>query len=253
MKDYYQILSVSRTATAEEIKKAYRKLALKYHPDRNPGDREAEERFKEAAEAYEVLRDPEKRRLYDAYGHDGLKQSGFQGFTGFDDIFTTFNDIFSDFFGFSRRDFRTAWGPEPGRDLRFDLTITLEEAVSGVKKEIEIERMETCSGCRGTGLRDGARPMVCRACGGTGQAVMQEGFFRIATTCRRCNGTGQVIESPCLKCNGRGLRPERRRVTIRIPPGVDTGARLRLRDEGEAGRRGGPRGDLLHRDPCGAP
>lgn len=251
-KDYYEILGISRSSTQEEIKKAYRKLALKYHPDRNPGDKEAEERFKEAAEAYEVLRDPEKRRLYDAYGHEGLKQSGFQGFSGFDDIFGAFNDIFGEFFGFSSRDMHSRRGPQPGRDLRYDLSITFIEAVKGVEKEIEIERLETCSSCKGTGLREGTHPSICRMCGGRGQVVRAEGFFRIATTCPNCNGSGQVLENPCPSCGGKGRRPQRQKVTIRIPAGVDTGSRLRLREEGEAGLRGGPRGDLyivLHVEP----
>ncbi|OCC16276.1 Chaperone protein DnaJ [Dissulfuribacter thermophilus] len=251
-RDYYEILGISRSSTQEEIKKAYRKLALKYHPDRNPGDKEAEERFKEAAEAYEVLRDPEKRRLYDAYGHEGLKQSGFQGFSGFDDIFGAFNDIFGEFFGFSSRDVHSRRGPQPGRDLRYDLSITFIEAVKGVEKEIEIERLETCSSCSGTGLKEGTHPSICRMCGGRGQVVRAEGFFRIATTCPNCNGSGQVIENPCPSCGGKGRRPQRQKVTIRIPAGVDTGSRLRLREEGEAGLRGGPRGDLyivLHVEP----
>jgi len=253
-RDYYEVLGVAKTANQEEIKRAYRRLALKYHPDRNPGDKMAEERFKEAAEAYEVLRDPEKRKLYDAYGHEGLKGAGFEGFSGFDDIFSTFNDIFSDFFGFSARDMGAGYryGPQSGRDLRVDLSISFVEAVKGTTKEIEIERLEQCSICNGTGLQKGMSPVTCRTCGGRGQVIRSQGLFRIATTCPTCNGTGMVIEDPCPSCRGRGVRPERRKVKIRIPAGVDTGSRLRLRDEGEAGLRGGPRGDLyivIHVEP----
>ncbi len=246
-RDYYEILGVSRTATIEEIKKAYRKLALKYHPDRNPGDKEAEERFKEAAEAYEVLKDKEKRQLYDMYGHQGLNGSDFSGFTRTEDIFSAFNDLFEDFFGFStgRGSAQAEMGPKRGADLRYDLAITFIEAAKGTEKEIEIQRLEECSKCSGTGAAPGAKITSCPTCHGRGRIIRSEGFFQVASTCPTCNGEGTVFSEPCPSCKGKGRTPQYRKVKIKIPAGVDTGARLRLRDEGEAGIRGGQRGDLF--------
>jgi molecular chaperone DnaJ len=253
-RDYYDILGVSRTASFEDIKKAYRKLALRYHPDRNPGDKEAEERFKEAAEAYEVLQDPEKRKIYDLHGHEGMAGMGFSGFTRQEDIFSAFNDLFGDLFGFSAgsRSQGSGFEPEQGADLRYDLTISFEEAARGTEKDIEIARPEPCEKCNGTGLNPGSQPATCNLCGGRGQVIRTEGFFRIATTCPNCKGRGVIITNPCRACNGQGRIRERRRVKVRIPAGADTGSRLRLRGEGEAGLRGGPRGDLyivLHVEP----
>jgi len=247
-RDYYEILGVSRNASQEEIKKAYRKLALKYHPDRNPGDKEAEEKFKEAAEAYEVLRDPEKRRLYDSYGHQGVSNNtGFHGFSSADDIFSAFNDLFEDFFGFSTRRSRTGsgLGPEAGADLRFDLSISFLEAAQGTEKEIEIQRLETCTVCSGTGATSSSKVIPCPTCGGRGHVIRSEGFFQVSTTCPNCSGQGSIITEPCKTCQGSGRTLQNRKVKIRIPAGVDTGSRLRLRNEGEAGLRGGPRGDLF--------
>ncbi len=243
-RDYYEILGVTREASVQEIKKAYRKLALKYHPDRNPGDKKAEDMFKEAAEAYEVLRDPEKRHLYDLYGHQGLSGSGFQGFQGTDDIFSSFSDLFEGFFGFSTEHSRSRTGPERGSDLRYDLTIEFLEAAKGTEKEITIERMETCSRCGGTGAKEDSKVITCRTCGGRGHVIRSEGFFQVSSTCPSCQGRGTVITNPCSACRGEGRRLEARTIKARIPAGVDTGAKLRLRNEGEAGRRGGPRGDL---------
>ncbi len=253
-RDYYEILGVSRQASAEEIKKAYRRLALKYHPDRNPGDKAAEERFKEAAEAYEVLRDPQKRELYDLHGHEGVAGSGFRGFSGYEDIFSSFSDLFEDLFGFggSRGRARSPMGATPGADLRYDLAISFEDAAKGTETEIEINRMEECPECHGSGARPGSHPTMCPVCHGSGQVVRTEGFFRISTTCPNCGGQGTVITNPCNKCNGQGRIEMRRKVKVRIPAGVDSGSRLRLRGEGEAGLRGGPRGDLfivLHVEP----
>ncbi len=246
-RDYYEILGVSRTATLEEIKKAYRKLALKYHPDRNPGDKEAEEKFKEAAEAYEVLKDHEKRRLYDMYGHQGLNGNGFSGFSQTEDIFSAFNDLFEDFFGFStgRTRSRSEMGSRRGADLRYDLTITFMEAALGAEKEIEIQRLEECNRCSGTGAGPGNQVITCPACQGRGQVIRSEGFFQVSTTCPNCNGQGTIFTEPCPSCKGKGRTAQYRKVKIKIPAGVDTGARLRLRKEGEAGIRGGQRGDLF--------
>ena len=242
-RDYYEILGVDRNAPEDQIKLAYRKLAMKYHPDRNPGDKEAEERFKEASEAYEVLHDGQKRQIYDQYGHDGLSGTGFTGFRGFEDIFSSFGDIFEDFFGFgSRRGGRTR--ARSGADLRYNLRMTLEEAAEGKEFEIDIEKHEHCETCGGSGAKPGSEPVVCPSCEGRGQVTRAQGFFTISTTCPQCHGQGRIIENPCEKCRGSGIVKVPKKVKIRIPPGVDTGSRLRLRGEGEAGIQGGPPGDL---------
>ncbi|UCC66015.1 MAG: molecular chaperone DnaJ [Deltaproteobacteria bacterium] len=241
-RDYYEILGVPRNSDGEDIKRAYRKMALKYHPDRNPDDKEAEERFKEAAEAYEVLRDPKKREIYDFYGHEGLRGTGFTGFRGFDDIFSSFSDIFEEFFGFSPRTSRRAG--TAGADLRYDLKISLTDAAFGKEMEVEIFKRGRCDTCNGTGAQQGSAPEVCPHCYGRGQVRRSHGFFTISTTCSYCHGEGRVITNPCKQCGGGGLVKKRKKVSLRIPPGVDSGSRLRLRGEGEEGERGGPPGDL---------
>jgi len=242
-RDYYEVLGVGRNADENEIKANYRKLALKYHPDRNPGDKEAEEKFKEAAEAYEVLRDPEKRNIYDHYGHQGLQGTGFSGFRGFEDIFSSFSDIFEDFFGFGTgRRSRTA--ARRGVDLRYDLTISCRDAAFGVDTEIEIEKLENCPTCESTGCETGTYPEDCRQCGGSGQISRAQGFFSIRTTCPNCRGEGRTIPHPCPECRGTGQVERRKKVSVKMPAGVDTGSRLRLTGEGESGFRGGPPGDL---------
>ncbi len=243
-RDYYEVLGISRDADEETMKKAYRKLALRYHPDRNPGNPEAEERFKEAAEAYEVLRDPEKRSLYDHYGHAGLQGTGFQGFSDFDDIFSSFGDIFGDLFGFGRASSRGRVRPRQGDDLRYDLTIDFEDAVFGKKVEIQIPKAETCPVCHGTRARPGTHPERCSMCGGRGQVVRTQGFFSISTTCPRCRGEGTFVKQLCPECGGRGWIQSTRHLSLNIPPGVDTGAKLRLQGEGALGENGGPPGDL---------
>jgi len=243
-KDYYQVLGVSRTANEEEIKKAYRKVAMQFHPDRNPGDKEAEEKFKLASEAYEVLRDPQKREIYDRFGIEGLKGTGFTGFRGFEDIFTSFSDIFEDFFGFGGST-RRRTRPRQGADLRYDLKITFYEAAFGKEDEIEIPKRETCDSCHGTGAKQGTYPVQCPSCKGTGQTVRSQGFFTISTTCGQCHGEGKIIPHPCKECRGSGWVKRTKKIKIRIPPGVDTGSKLRVRGEGEQGERGGAPGDLL--------
>ncbi len=244
-RDYYEILQISRNAQNGEVKKAYRKLAMKYHPDRNPGDSEAENIFKECTEAYEVLSDPKKRQIYDTYGYDGLKNSGYSGPGNFDDIFSSFGDIFGDIFGFgggraqARRN-----GPIPGNDLRYDLAISFMEAVHGVEKEIKITKKDTCWTCEGTGSRPGYSREECPSCGGRGQVIRSQGFFQVSSACPRCNGEGQIVTEPCADCDGLGLVDKSKNVSLKIPAGVDTGAKMRLTGEGEGGRRGGPAGDL---------
>ncbi len=250
-KDYYDVLGVPRDATAEDIKKAYRQKALKYHPDRNPGNKEAEEKFKEAAEAYSVLCDPQKRSVYDRFGHEGLRGEGYSGFEGFDaSIFGDFEDILGSFFGFSFGDFfgggrtsrrRTA---QPGRDLALELEITLEEAWKGAEKTLSLHRAETCLSCQGSGLKPGTRKTVCSSCQGRGQIRHQQGFFSISRTCPHCSGEGEVISDPCPECRGAGRIRTKRNLHIRIPAGIDEGARLRLAGEGECGERNAPPGDL---------
>ncbi|MCK9230330.1 MAG: molecular chaperone DnaJ [Syntrophales bacterium] len=250
--DYYTILGVDRNASDDEIKRNYRKLALKYHPDRNPGDLEAEENFKKAAEAYEVLRDQEKRAIYDRYGHEGLNGTGFRGFSGFDDIFSSFGDIFEDVFGFRGRRTQSRTAPRPGADLRYDMSISFMDAVSGVTTDIDIQRLENCPGCSGHGTAPGTEPALCPTCRGVGQVTRSSGFFSVSSTCPQCRGAGRVIENPCRECRGAGKVEVTKKVQVRIPPGVETGVRLRLRGEGEEGIFGGPRGDLyvfIHAEP----
>jgi molecular chaperone DnaJ len=250
-RDYYEILGVPHSAQEAETKKAYRQLALQYHPDRNPGNREAEERFKEASEAYEVLRDPEKRELYDRYGHEGLRKTGFSGFTGFEDIFTSFGDIFEDFFGFGTGRRRTT-GPRKGADFRYDLTISFMDAALGKEMEIEIERLETCGTCKGTAIKPGTKKETCAACRGSGQITHSQGFFTLRTTCSRCRGQGFFIPHPCTDCRGTGKVKKPKKIPIKIPAGVDSGNRLRVAGEGGEGERGGRPGDLyvvLHVEP----
>ena len=243
-RDYYEVLGIQQDAGDEAIKKAYRKLALKYHPDRNPGDKEAEEHFKEAAEAYEVLRDPEKRQIYDRFGHAGLEGRGFQGFSGFEDIFASFGDIFEDFFGFGTRRSRRP-RPRQGRSLRYDLELTLEEAFTGKEQEIVFDKFQNCAVCEGSGITPGSEPQICPTCQGRGQVIRSQGFFQVSTTCPACRGEGRFITDPCSECGGKGKVRVERRINVKIPPGVDTGSQLRLRAEGEPGEYGGPPGDLF--------
>jgi molecular chaperone DnaJ len=242
-RDYYEILGVSRNADDSEIKKAYRQLALQFHPDRNPGDGTAEEKFKEASEAYEVLRDPEKRDLYDRFGHEGLRRTGFSGFSGFEDIFTSFGDIFEDFFGFGGGRRRAA-GPRRGQDFRYDLTISFLDAALGKQVEIEIERLEICGTCKGTGAQPGTKKETCPACRGTGQVTHSQGFFTLRTTCSRCRGQGFFIPKPCSDCRGSGKVKKPKKIPLKIPAGVDSGSRLKVTGEGGEGERSGRRGDL---------
>ncbi len=243
-KDYFRILGVSRDASEEEIKKSYRKIAMLYHPDRNPGNKEAEEKFKLASEAYEVLRDPEKREIYDRYGIEGLKGTGFTGFTGFDDIFSAFGDIFEDFFGFGSP-YKRRTRARQGADLRYDLKISFREAAFGIETEIDIPKNATCEECNGTGAKPGTYPTQCPNCKGTGQVTRSQGFFTISTTCSQCHGDGKFIPHPCKECRGAGKVRKNNKIQIKIPPGVDMGSKLRIRGEGEPGERGGPSGDLF--------
>ncbi len=242
---YYDILGVGRDATGDVIKKAYRKQAMKFHPDRNPGDTEAEAKFKEASEAYEVLSDAQKRQIYDTYGKEGLRNSGYSGPGNSEDIFSHINDLFGDIFGFggrSRR--RDPNAPVQGDDLRYDIQITFMEAVHGIEREVEISKKETCWTCEGSGARPGFRPETCPTCHGRGQVIRSQGFFQVSTTCPQCHGSGQVITEPCNDCHGEGLVHKSKKINLRIPAGVDTGSRMRLAGEGEGGRRGGRSGDL---------
>jgi molecular chaperone DnaJ len=247
-RDYYTVLGVARDASDQDIKSAYRKLALKYHPDRNPGDRAAEESFKEAAEAYSVLADADKRARYDRFGHAGV--SGATGGAGFDpSIFSEFDDIFGslgDIFGFGGAfgGGRRRGGPQRGADLRYDLEITFEQSAQGAETSIQIPRQESCETCSGTGAAQGTSPSQCPQCRGTGQLRYQQGFFTVARTCAQCRGTGRIITKPCATCHGHGVVEQMRKLTVKIPAGIATGQRLRLTGEGEAGALGGPPGDL---------
>ncbi len=251
-RDYYEILGVARTAAEEELKKNYRKIAMECHPDRNPGDKKAEERFKEAAEAYEVLSDAQKREIYDNYGHQGLSNTGFRGFNGFDDIFSNFSDIFEDVFGFRQTRGRSRSSARAGSDLRYDLKISFHDAAFGLSTNINLEKLTTCHECSGSGSAPGTAPEVCRTCSGRGQVIQSSGFFTISTTCPHCGGHGRFIAKPCRNCSGTGKEKTVKTVQLKIPGGVETGSRLRLRGEGEIGEHGGPNGDLyvfLHVEP----
>ena len=242
-RDYYEVLSISRTAEEVEIKRAYRRLAQKHHPDRNPGDKAAEEAFKECKEAYEVLSDARKRALYDQHGHAGL-QGGpggphpGQGPGGFADIF---GDVFADIFGGGGR---RQGGPYRGADLRYQMEISLEEAVAGTTSQIRIPSLVACGVCSGSGVKKGSKPSTCPTCEGQGRVRIQQGFFSIQQTCPRCKGRGQIITDPCDACHGHGKVQQHKTLSVKIPPGVDNGDRIRLAGEGEAGEQGGPPGDL---------
>lgn len=242
-RDYYEVLSVQKSATVDEIKSSYRKLALKYHPDRNPNDKDAETKFKEAAEAFEVLGDQDKRHRYDRYGHAGLEGTGFHEFTNVQDIFEAFGDFFGlgSMFGGGNRRQR---GPGRGADLETDLRLTLEESARGVEKKVQVRRMGLCKSCGGNGCKAGSSPTACSMCGGRGQVVRAQGPFRIATACPTCRGKGTMISDPCRDCAGRGRVQETNEVTVDVPAGVDSGMHLRVRGQGEAGEPGGASGDL---------
>src|SRR5499425_3907832 len=250
-RDFYEVLGVERTAAVEEIKASYRKAALKWHPDRNPENKhEAEAKFRECTEAYSVLSDPEKRQIYDTYGHAGL--SGVGGGVDFNGtVFQDFHDIFGDFFGFEDLfggggGRRRAGGRrvQRGADLRYDMTLTFEEAAAGITTKIRVPRQEYCESCNGTGAKKGTGVVACQACGGRGQIVYQQGFFTINRTCPSCQGAGQIVKERCPDCKGQGRIDRERTIELRIPPGVDAGTRLRVAGEGEPGPNGGPTGDL---------
>ncbi|MEO0796462.1 MAG: molecular chaperone DnaJ [Verrucomicrobiota bacterium] len=255
--DYYELLGVARDASADEIKKAYRKMAVKYHPDKNPGNQEAEDKFKEVSEAYEALKDPDKRAAYDRYGHAAFQGAGAgaggRGAGGFHDPFDVFREvfgqgqggggsgIFEEFFGGGGGQ---RGGPTRGDDLRYDLEISLEEAAEGVEKEISYRRHTSCSTCKGSGAAAGSSRVTCSTCGGAGQVISSRGFFQVRQACPTCHGQGTTVDNPCESCTGTGVQVKEHKVKVRVPPGVDTGSKLRSRENGEAGSQGGPYGDL---------
>ncbi|MDR1124638.1 MAG: molecular chaperone DnaJ [Deltaproteobacteria bacterium] len=243
---YYEVLGVEKTADGETIKRSFRKMALKYHPDRNPDDPDAAEKFKECAEAYEVLHDAEKRQRYDRYGHAGVNGNG-QHFSSNSDIFSHFSDIFGDLFGFSGMGGMGGGRnrPRAGADLRYNLEITFLQAAKGAEVKIKIPRQVLCPECEGSGAAPGASPAACPDCRGTGQVVRSQGFFQLQMPCPRCHGQGRVITNPCPRCRGAGEVEQVRELAVNIPAGVDSGNRLRLRGEGEMGLNGGPPGDLF--------
>jgi molecular chaperone DnaJ len=248
MRDFYEILGVERGADQDTIKKAYRKMAMQFHPDKNPGNPEAEEKFKEAASAYEVLGDPEKRARYDRFGHSAFQNGGggARGFSDVEDIFANFGDIFGDLFGMggSARQGRSPNQPRRGSDLRYVAEISLADVIEGSERDIEFDTEDTCESCKGAGAERGSQPETCKTCGGLGQVRVSQGFFQMATTCPNCQGRGSVIKNPCKSCRGSGRQKQHRKIKITIPPGVDTGTRLRVSGEGEGGYLNGPSGDL---------
>ncbi|HDS4100748.1 TPA: molecular chaperone DnaJ [Proteus mirabilis] len=243
-RDFYEVLGLSKTADEKEIKRAYKRLAMKYHPDRNQGDKDSESKFKEIKEAYEVLSDPQKRAAYDQYGHAAFEQGGFggQGGGGFGgaDFSDIFGDVFGDIFGGGRRQQRAA----RGSDLQYNMDLTLEEAVRGITKEIRIPTLETCDKCHGSGAKEGTSAETCSTCHGAGQVHLRQGFFTVQQPCPTCHGRGKVIKEPCSKCHGDGRVERYKTLSVKIPAGVDTGDRIRLSGEGEAGEQGAPAGDL---------
>lgn len=244
-RDFYEVLGLSKTADEKEIKRAYKRLAMKYHPDRNQGDKESEAKFKEIKEAYEILSDAQKRAAYDQYGHAAFEQGGFGaqgggGFGGGADFGDIFGDVFGDIFGGGRRQQRAA----RGSDLQYNMDLTLEEAVRGVTKEIRIPTLETCDKCHGSGAKEGTSAETCSTCHGAGQVHLRQGFFTVQQACPTCHGRGKVIKEPCSKCHGDGRVERSKTLSVKIPAGVDTGDRIRLSGEGEAGENGAPAGDL---------
>ncbi len=245
-RDYYEVLGVSRSASQDEIKKAYRKLALKYHPDHNPNNPEAEQKFKEAAQVYEILRDSEKRARYDQFGEAGIGNTGFNDFASADDVFSHFGDIFGDIFGFTMNSGRqkSSSRAAAGADLRYNLTISFEQMVHGAEIPLSIPKNCTCEECNGSGSAKGHSKETCKDCGGSGQVRNTQGFFQFIVSCPTCHGEGSVILHPCPLCKGRGVVQKTRDIKVSVPAGVDTGNRLRVRQEGEPGLYGGPAGDL---------
>lgn len=241
-RDYYEVLGVSRGVSEQELKKAYRRVAMKHHPDRNPGDKESEDKFKEASEAYEVLADPQKRAAYDQFGHAGVEGAGGMGGGGFGSFSDIFGDVFGDIFGGGGGGRRG--GPMRGADLRYTLELDLEDAVKGTTVKIKVPTLVTCNTCSGSGAKPGTSPTTCSTCGGHGQVRMQQGFFSVQQTCPTCRGKGKAIADPCRDCHGQGRVEETKTLSVKVPPGVDTGDRIRLAGEGEAGADGGPAGDL---------
>lgn len=236
-RDYYEILGVDKSVSEADLKKAYRRVAMKFHPDRNPGDKESEEKFKEANEAYEVLSDAQKRAAYDQYGHAGMNQQG--GFGG-GDFSDAFGDIFGDIFGGGRR----RRGPQPGSDLQYNLTLDLEQAAKGTEVKIDIPTTVSCKPCDGSGAKPGSKISTCSTCNGVGQVRMQQGFFAVQQACPHCGGKGKKVEQPCTSCRGNGVVRETKTLNVKVPEGVDSGDRIRLSGEGEASRDGGQNGDL---------